>query len=188
MRGPKLLTAIESTRRATEKMRASTVLTAPSIAPRMARASSGPPTEIQRGRRTTPRAASRSTVTVRMKSSTAARHMVKGTRHRSARSCRTSPWCLRLGIGMAWAALVNTGATALSSLVGGDGGQVPIIPRFMALSVLLGHVLVGVVRLAVIAALLPIGQLHLRLRGRLVVDAVEQMGDDVQPGATLVVR
>src|SRR5499427_5161864 len=68
----------------------------------------------------------------------------------------------------------------LAARHGGDGDSPPR-------SVLFGHVLVRVVGLAVIAALLPLRQLDLRLRGRLVVDAVEEVGDDVQPRPPLVV-
>src|SRR6516165_5578904 len=50
MRGPNWLTAMENTSSVTEKIRASTVLTGPRIAPRIARASSMLPTESQVGK------------------------------------------------------------------------------------------------------------------------------------------
>ena len=56
--------AIERTSRTTEKISARTVLTEPRIAPRMARASSAPPTESQKGSAMFPRAAARSTAIV----------------------------------------------------------------------------------------------------------------------------
>src|SRR5262249_2246152 len=93
MRGPNWVVAIDSTRSATEKISARTVLTAPRRAPRIARASSGPPMESQVGKARAPWATERSTATVAANNSTARRHMTRGTRHRSALNFRTSWEC-----------------------------------------------------------------------------------------------
>src|SRR5262249_55042053 len=59
--------------------------------------------------------------------------------------------------------------------------------RSSAPSVLVGDDLVGVVGLAVAASLLPLRQLDLLGGQRLVRDLAEQVGDDVEPRAALVV-
>src|SRR5713101_6847555 len=55
-------------------------------------------------------------------------------------------------------------------------------------SIFLGDEFVRIVGLAVAAALLALGQLHLGARRWLVVDAREQMPDDVQARPPLVIR
>src|SRR5215470_4871445 len=78
-RGPNWLTAIENTSSVTEKIRASTVLTAPRIPPRIARASSTFPTESQAWSAMRPELANASSVSVTANKTRAADAIANGT-------------------------------------------------------------------------------------------------------------
>src|SRR6185369_288767 len=94
-----------------------------------------------------------------------------------------------------WIALISragayfmTKARISSSVV---SGAIFPIQSFMSVSrasIFLGHVFIRVVRIAVSLRLLPLRQLDLFARRSLVRHLAEQMADDVQPSAFLVVR
>src|SRR3954467_12400942 len=71
----------------------------------------------------------------------------------------------------------GTGKAAGSAVImGGVVSSVPLIDVF-----------VGVVRFPIAVRLLPLGELHLFPRGSLVRNVLEQVGDDIEPRALLVI-